>query len=665
MANNSDKQWWNHLDKIWKVELIQNLLASPKYNVKDLAVTDIYELLEESDEVITDIVNLEKVHVSSDVICDFSPLDYLEKIEDFHFQLPGWKEVDASFLGFYPEHLRSKVLRLDLDGLTFEDDLSPLIDFVNLEVLNCQDCQIESLEGIQNLTKLKIFKADQDNLYSDLNPLRELNIVSLNIQSTKVTDISPLIDVPSLEWIDLGFLSISDLSPLLKLPNLKGVVLSDNIEVSIDKLEEYISNYHAIDENKKQSQSISEPFGYDKIWYLIPFSILDDFFEYNFLYEGRVIDNEIDFKALDYNPISSIRIADSKNICRHLTERIIYQVKIDKDTRLKRDKLSKSFWYASKVEILKSVPFFELLPPASSIFKGDICFEELKLIPEGLVLPKIVKGDLKFWECTLPTTIKLPEIIIGNLEITTCGIPSEWAKIYPSEIGNLRIVCTKLEKGTVLPKKIYGDVDFHRVTEFEEGVVMPESYLSVTAEKVNFPTDFQLLKTKLKTLSFIKCKLPENFEIPEVFYIRMIFTKKKISCGLKMPENYTGMLTFKASEIPSVLKLSPSFDGLLEFKNMALPVDLELPADFKGILVFRNVQIPAGFKLPSNIRGTLKISKTKIKGRLQLPTNTDYDFELDKRMNLIDFDIPDAVLPRFKQLPSWHFKEQLFEESPF
>ena len=64
----------------------------------------------------------------------------------------------------------------------FEDDLSPLTDFINLEVLSCKNCRIESLEGIQNLTSLKVFNAGQNNLFSDLNPLRGLNLGSLNIQ---------------------------------------------------------------------------------------------------------------------------------------------------------------------------------------------------------------------------------------------------------------------------------------------------------------------------------------------------------------------------------------------------------------------------------------------------------------------------------------------------
>ena len=659
MKNNLNNQWWNNLDKIWKVEMIRNLLDGPKYKDRNLVIPDIYNLLEESEEIITDIVNLEKVHVSSDVICDFSPLDYLKKIDDFHFQLPRWKEVDASFLDLYPEHLRSKVKRLDIDGLIFEDDLSPLVDFVNLEVLNCQDCQIESLEGIQNLKKLKIFKADQGNSYSDLNPLRGLNLVSLNIQFTKVTDISPLIDVPSLEWLNLGFLSISDLSTLLKLPNIKGVIMPDNIEVSMDELTEYLYNYRDINENNNHSQSISEQFDYDKTWYLIPFDPFIDFV--GSIYEGRVINNESDFKSEDHrHPISCIQIADSTNICRALSQPLIYQVKIDKKARLKLDKKNGLFWYTSKVEILKSIFCWDLVPTVD-VFNGNISISDQPFIPEGLVLPKVLKGDLHFWECILPKTIQLPVVIKGSLNFSYGIIPHEWAKIFPTEVGNLRIGGTKLGKGTILPKKVYGDIDFRKLTEFEEGVIMPESYLSVTAESVDFPADFKLLNTKLKTLTFEECKLPNNFEIPEVFYISMIFTEKTIPVGLKLPKNYTGILTFEACEISSCLKLSEIFDGQLVFKNMSLPINIELPTDFIGILEFRSVQIPDGFKLPLNISGTLKISNSEIEGRLQLPSNEDYDFELEKGSDLSDFDIPDSVLPRLKRLPSWHFEDEILD----
>ena len=448
-------------------------------------------------------------------------------------------------------------------------------------------------------------------------------------------------------WDNLDKIWKSDLSPLLKLPNLKVVVLNDGIEIPIGELDKYLKQDHYLDVNKEQNQLIAEQFNFDKTWYLIPLDPFDEFV--GSLDEGRVIDNESDFKAQNYkHSISCIRIADSINICRELSEPLIYQVKIEIDTHLKIEKQRAFFWYASKVEILKPISCWDLLLIGADIFNGNIGIQQQTFIPEGLVFPKCLKGNLIFWECTLPSRISLPKVIEGNLQISYCLILPDWFN-GTLEVGNLIITTTKLEKGTRLPKKIYGDINFMSLTEFEEGVIMPESYLSVTAENVDFPADFKLLKTKLKTLTFEECNLPENFEIPEVFYISMIFTEKTIPVGLKLPEKYTGILTFEASKIPSGLKLSETFDGHLAFKNMTLPLDLKLPDDFSGILEFRNVQIPDGFKLPLSIKGTLKISNSEIEGRLRLPSNDGYDFELDKESNLSNFEIPDSVPPRIKR----------------
>ena len=451
-------------------------------------------------------------------------------------------------------------------------------------------------------------------------------------------------------WDNLDKIWKSDPSPLLKLPNLKVVVLNDGIEIPICELDKYLKQDHYLDVNKEQNQSIADQFDFDKTWYLIPLNPFDEFV--GSLYEGRVIDNESDIKAQNYkHSISCIRITDSINICRELSEPLIYQVKIEKGTHLKIEKQRGFFWFASKVEILKPVSCWDLLPIGADVFIGNIGIQQQTFIPEGLLFPKCLKGNLIFWQCTLPSRISLPKVIEGNLQVSYCIIPPDWFKGM-LEVGNLIITTTKLEKGTRLPKKIHGDINFMSLTEFEEGVIMPESYLSVTAENVDIPADFKLLKTKLKTLTFEECNLPVNFEIPEVFYISMIFTEKTIPVGLKLPEKYTGILTFEACEIPSGLKLSEIFDGHLAFKNMTLPLDLKLPGDFSGILEFRNVQIPDGFKLPLSIKGILKISNSEIEGRLRLPSNDGYDFELDKISDLSNFEIPDSVLPRLKRLPT-------------
>jgi len=238
---NANREWWNNLDKIWKDEFITNLLNSPGYEGKKMLPTEIIKMIEKSDEIITDIVNLEKLNISRKLFFDLTPVFYLKKINDFHLQAVDWDDPNAEyFIKLYPKHLRSKVRKLFIDGIPLWDFTS-LNDFVNVEEMHCQSCCIESLDGIEKLTKLKVLYADQGNSYSDLNPLRGLGLTYLNIEFTKVTDISPLIDVPSLEVLDLSFLKIDDFSPLLQLPNLKTVIL-DNLEFTMKELKGNLKN---------------------------------------------------------------------------------------------------------------------------------------------------------------------------------------------------------------------------------------------------------------------------------------------------------------------------------------------------------------------------------------------------------------------------------------
>jgi hypothetical protein len=90
------------------------------------------------------------------------------------------------------------------------------------------------------LKKLKSLQAGMDNYFSDLEPLRGLGLVSLDLEWTKVTDISPLIDVLSLKWLNLNALKIDDYSVLMQLPNLKTVIFPGWVSVRRNRLEAYI-----------------------------------------------------------------------------------------------------------------------------------------------------------------------------------------------------------------------------------------------------------------------------------------------------------------------------------------------------------------------------------------------------------------------------------------
>ena len=218
-----------------------NLLNSLKYKKLGKSPSDFLTSTEITNEIISDIVNLEKVHISRKLLFDLTPVFHLEKLEDFNIQEPEYNDDNAEFyLKMYPKHLRPAVKKLNLDYIPLYD-LTDLSDFVNLEELQCQGCQLESLEGIQGLTRLRQLNADQGNTFSDLEPLRGLGITRLNISFTGVTDLNPLLDLPELEKLDLGGLEIFDFSPLVRMPKLQEIVMPDFDEIVPDELDEYLN----------------------------------------------------------------------------------------------------------------------------------------------------------------------------------------------------------------------------------------------------------------------------------------------------------------------------------------------------------------------------------------------------------------------------------------
>ncbi len=93
-------------------------------------------------------------------------------------------------------------------------DITPLSNFVNLEVLY--------------LTK---------NLLSDISPLSNLtNLTTLSLSRNQISDIAPLSNLTSLNFLFLLDNQINDISPLANLTNLASLSLSENQIRDIDAL---------------------------------------------------------------------------------------------------------------------------------------------------------------------------------------------------------------------------------------------------------------------------------------------------------------------------------------------------------------------------------------------------------------------------------------------
>lgn len=154
--------------------------------------------------------------------------------------------------------------RRERDGVTeyFEGEITTLSDlkwFKNLKRLYLPSCDVQSLEGIEELTALEVLDV-RNNKIESIEPVKNLkNLVELDCADNPVGDYSVLSGLTKLEWLSIGgnmswtadlsmiknlkelktlsapYCGISDLSPLKNLDKLEYLKLGkndiDNIEV--------------------------------------------------------------------------------------------------------------------------------------------------------------------------------------------------------------------------------------------------------------------------------------------------------------------------------------------------------------------------------------------------------------------------------------------------
>ena len=376
-------------------------------------------------------------------------------------------------------------------------------------------------------------------------------------------------------------------------------------------------------------------FSYDKTWYLLPPRDTEEkqkFF--GLLFEGKVLYDKSAFrKRKDRCNNSKIRIADFKNIFRWFSEPYIYAVKLDKRTGVESTEES-HFWYASKVTVMAVLNCWDLFAKFSNRHNGDINLDGQPYIPEGLVFPTVVEGDLVLSHSELPSKIRLPSVVEGELKIQACNIPPTWklplkmdclnldgssfysnmdfremtirelhinnclhpAKLkwpklfpgrltiagerisipdfFPEEVSHLSVIDSKLEKAAVLPSIIAGELSFVGVS-VNAGVKMPKKCKIFTALESKFPPDFSF-PAGLRSIEFILCQLAEGFRLPGSKPIHLIFNEMYLPSTLKFPKQFKGKLEFIHCRISGTLNLPEAIIGRLLLGHCTIEGSLKI-----------------------------------------------------------------------------------------
>jgi internalin A len=173
--------------------------------------------------------------------------DHLNKI--WYGKYDPWLTVPLTCFGLYKEitghyfkqtvssgkNSLYEIKYLFLTAMSLED-IYPIRELTNLEIIDSSLNNIDSLVPIKNLKHLKRVDFTQNKI-SNLEPLSNLtDLETLWLQDNRITDISPLFQLINLKELWLAGNKIQDIRFLSKLKQLKKLDLSYNQIGDIDEL---------------------------------------------------------------------------------------------------------------------------------------------------------------------------------------------------------------------------------------------------------------------------------------------------------------------------------------------------------------------------------------------------------------------------------------------
>ncbi|RKW10123.1 MAG: leucine-rich repeat domain-containing protein, partial [Catonella sp.] len=192
---------------------------SPLKACKNLEVLDLGDqYLYENNQYLTDIsplgelINLKKLILKNNKIVDVTAISKLTKLEELDlYGNKGIKSID----GF--ENL-TKLRKLLLNRTMGITDIAPLKECMDLEELSIQYNKVSSIEALKNHEKLLSLDISGNKNISDLSPLFNSNkLRRLLANGNKITSLEGIRNMTDLKELHVSENKISDLNPLEKL----------------------------------------------------------------------------------------------------------------------------------------------------------------------------------------------------------------------------------------------------------------------------------------------------------------------------------------------------------------------------------------------------------------------------------------------------------------
>ncbi|MEJ6950725.1 leucine-rich repeat domain-containing protein [Natronospora cellulosivora (SeqCode)] len=113
-------------------------------------------------------------------------------------------------------------------------DISVISGLNELEEINLSLNQIEDISPLSNLINLKSLTLSSNSI-SDIRPISNLtNLESLSLNRNNISELSPLSDLTNLKYLSLVYNNVEDITPLETLTDLNTLILCSNVLLSIE-----------------------------------------------------------------------------------------------------------------------------------------------------------------------------------------------------------------------------------------------------------------------------------------------------------------------------------------------------------------------------------------------------------------------------------------------
>jgi Leucine-rich repeat (LRR) protein len=168
---------------------------------------------------LTELINLEELHLQSNLILDITPIKDLTQLRILELQNNEIKDISPL------KNLHSLTM-LYLSGAQFSD-LEPLKYLLKINQLWLINCNINDISFLSNLVNIKNLHLAWNNI-TDITPIKNMtNLEWVALDKNNIIDISSLKDLQNLSYVRLWDNQIVDIKPLVDNPNVgKGDILA-------------------------------------------------------------------------------------------------------------------------------------------------------------------------------------------------------------------------------------------------------------------------------------------------------------------------------------------------------------------------------------------------------------------------------------------------------